>query len=86
MSALRTYLETIGWSQRALADRLGIHETRVRRWASGAAETPPAVLAWLDRLAAAHRAHPAPVGYAAASSTSHGSRLHSGTRTVAVRS
>lgn len=62
---LRTHLETIGWSQRALADRLGIHETRVRRWASGAVQIPPAVLAWLDRLAEAHRAHPAPVGYGA---------------------
>ena len=55
-----TSLKTLGWSNRALARVLGVHETRVRRWASGAVEIPPDIASWLERLAAAHEANPVP--------------------------
>ena len=51
---LRRCLQTLHWSQRGLADRLGVHETRVRRWASGVYPVPEAVGAWLERAAAAY--------------------------------
>ncbi len=53
-------LNLIGWTQRGLAERLGVHETRTRRWASGKYSIPANVAAWLDRLAAAHTKHPLP--------------------------
>jgi ribosome-binding protein aMBF1 (putative translation factor) len=56
-------LSAIGWSQRALADRLGIHETRVRRWASSKYPIPETVAAWLERLAKAHEKEPWPTGW-----------------------
>lgn len=59
-TAFRACLHDIGWSQRFLADRLGRHETRTRRWASGRYEIPAEVAAWLERLAKAHRENPAP--------------------------
>jgi ribosome-binding protein aMBF1 (putative translation factor) len=60
---LRECLDLIGWSQRALADTLGLHETRVRRWATGRYPVPDNVAAWLERLAKAHAAHPLPDGW-----------------------
>lgn len=56
-------LTTIGWSQRALASRLRIHETRVRRWASGVLPIPIAVEDWLNALAQAHEARRDPIGW-----------------------
>jgi ribosome-binding protein aMBF1 (putative translation factor) len=50
----RACLESIGWTQRGLADRLGLHETRTRRWASGRYEVPQNVADWLERLARCH--------------------------------
>lgn len=59
-SRLRECLDLIGWSQRELADRLAIHETRTRRWAAGRYPVPPAVGDWLERLVAFHLRNPAP--------------------------
>ena len=62
-SRLRQCLEALGWSQRGLADKLGVHETRARRWARGSLEVPPEVAEWLDKLALTHEAHPMPIGW-----------------------
>jgi ribosome-binding protein aMBF1 (putative translation factor) len=53
-------LDRLHWSGRLLATILGKDERQVRRWAAGAYEVPEDVLAWLERLAAFHDAHPAP--------------------------
>ena len=60
---LRECLDALGWSQRGLADLLGIHETRVRRMARGLVEVPGEVAEWLETLAAIHAAHPLPKGW-----------------------
>ena len=60
---LRECLDLLSWSQRGLADVLGVHETRVRRWARGAIDVPAEVASWLEALAAVHAAHPAPAGW-----------------------
>jgi transcriptional regulator with XRE-family HTH domain len=56
---LRECLALLRWSQRGLAEALDCDERQIRRWAAGAA-VPPAVAAWLDRLAAYHERHPPP--------------------------
>lgn len=56
-------LDTIGWSMHALAIRLGVHETRTRRWGTGQTVMPPEVWTWLQALAEAHRKLPLPVGW-----------------------
>ncbi len=60
---LRECLDVLGWSQRGLADMLGVHETRARRWARGVMPVPDEVAGWLETLAAVHAAHPAPIGW-----------------------
>ena len=60
---LRECLQALGWSQRGLAEKLGLHETRVRRMARGLHPVPAEVAAWLETLAAVHLAHPAPDGW-----------------------
>jgi len=57
---LAVALRTIGWSQRELARRVGVDETRVRRWARDAARMPDDVAAWLAEAAAWHAEHPPP--------------------------
>jgi ribosome-binding protein aMBF1 (putative translation factor) len=59
---LRKALATIGWSQRCLARRLGIDESRVRRWARGTPPMPESVAVWLRKAAAWHTANPPPKG------------------------
>jgi transcriptional regulator with XRE-family HTH domain len=59
-TTLADALRTIGWSQRELARRIGVDETRVRRWARGAAPVPEDVAAWLASAAAWHAEHPPP--------------------------
>jgi hypothetical protein len=44
-------LDAIGWTPHRLAQRLGIHETRTRRWAKGTYPIPENVAEWLLRLA-----------------------------------
>lgn len=56
----RDRLEKIGWTYRGLADRLAVHETRVRRWASGMIPIPPNLGAWLERIHYYHMTHPLP--------------------------
>jgi transcriptional regulator with XRE-family HTH domain len=54
-------LRTIGWSQRELARRVGVDETRVRRWLAGKAPMPLDLVAWLAKAAVWHERHPPPV-------------------------
>ncbi len=56
----RTALQTIGWSQRGLADRLGWDEGTVRRWMRVGGDAPAGVDDWLAELARCHTANPAP--------------------------
>jgi transcriptional regulator with XRE-family HTH domain len=56
---LRECLALLRWSQRGLAEALACDERQVRRWAAGAT-VPPAIAAWLDRLAAYHARNPPP--------------------------
>lgn len=53
-------LTVIGWPERELARRTGRLQTTVRRWTGGRSPVPPDVAAWVETLAAFHRAHPAP--------------------------
>jgi DNA-binding transcriptional regulator YdaS (Cro superfamily) len=55
-------LGIIGWSLRLTADRMGLHETRLRRWASGHYPVPNEVAVWLEQITAAHESLPAPRG------------------------
>lgn len=55
-------LAVIGWPERELARRTGRLQTTVRRWTGGRSPVPPDVAAWVEALAAFHRAHPAPRG------------------------
>lgn len=57
----RECLDSLAWSQRGLAAVLGIHHSRVRRWAAGEWEVPPEVATWLEVLAAVHVAYPMPL-------------------------
>jgi hypothetical protein len=58
---LSAALDRLHWSGRSLAATLGEDERKVRRWLAGTYEAPPDVLAWVERLAAFHAAHPPPV-------------------------
>ena len=53
-------LAVIGWSGHELARRTGRPQTTVRRWTTGETPMPADVAAWVETLAACHRAHPAP--------------------------
>ena len=53
-------LAVIGWPERELARRTGRLQTTVRRWTGGRSPVPSDVAAWVETLAAFHRAHPAP--------------------------
>jgi hypothetical protein len=57
---LQECLDIIGWSARGLADRLGLHFMRSRRWVTGDYPVPPDVAAWLERLAETHERNPPP--------------------------
>ncbi|AWB23015.1 hypothetical protein DA075_20620 [Methylobacterium currus] len=56
----RECLTLLRWSQRGLAEALACDDRIVRRWASGDAEIPADLAAWLETLAQAHAAAPAP--------------------------
>jgi hypothetical protein len=47
---LREILARFGWSPRALAGFLGIHETGPRKWANGKTEIPATVGDWLEAI------------------------------------
>lgn len=59
----RNCLAVLGWTQRGLAANLQCDDRLVRRWASGEAEIPPGVAAWLETLAKVHEAAPPPQGW-----------------------
>jgi ribosome-binding protein aMBF1 (putative translation factor) len=56
-------LDAIGWSPHRLAQRLGVHETRTRRWGTGAYPVPENVAKWLRHLARVHEVHRLPAGW-----------------------
>ena len=56
----RECLDALHWTQRGLARILGRPEGTVRQWARGAVRIPTDVAIWLDWLAQAHAAAPAP--------------------------
>ena len=60
---LRDAIASLGWTQRGLARMLDFDERMVRRWAAGSGAIPPEVATWLDRLAAAAEANPAPTAW-----------------------
>jgi len=51
---LRECLSLLRWTQRGLAEVLECDDRLVRRWASGGAEIPASVAAWLETLHACH--------------------------------
>jgi transcriptional regulator with XRE-family HTH domain len=56
---LRECLGVIGWTQRELAEELGIDDRTVRLfWAMGRKPVPDNVAEWLRAIAAAHAARP----------------------------
>jgi transcriptional regulator with XRE-family HTH domain len=55
----RRCLDLIGWSQRALADILGINDSTVRRWFRDG-DTPVEVDEWLAKVAKFHEQNPPP--------------------------
>lgn len=57
---LRECLALLRWSQRGLADALGMDEARVRKWARGVGNVPADIAAWLDRRADAMASDPPP--------------------------
>ena len=56
---LRECLHEIGWTQRALAEQLGIDDRTVRlQWIMGKKPIPPEIASWLEGISAAHRRKP----------------------------
>ena len=53
-------LAAIGWSILGFSKRLGVTESRSRRWAEGRYPVPADVARWLERLTAAHEKNPPP--------------------------
>jgi DNA-binding transcriptional regulator YiaG len=58
---LTAALTSLRWSQGLLATTLRLSPSTVRHWVAGRAPPPPALLDWLERLAAHHEADPMPV-------------------------
>jgi DNA-binding transcriptional regulator YdaS (Cro superfamily) len=58
-------LGRLHWSQRGLADLLGVSQALVNRWAQGGAPVPPGVAAWLAQVDRAVMKRPAPRGQGA---------------------
>ena len=56
--AAAAYLGRIGWSIRQAADRMAIHETRLRRMLRGEQPIPARTMLELRLLADFHAAHP----------------------------
>lgn len=56
-------LASLRWTQRGLAAILECDDRLVRRWASGEADIPASVAAWLETLAQCHEATPPPTGW-----------------------
>lgn len=56
----KSCLTALHWTQRGLAAILECDDRLIRRWASGDADIPASVAAWLEALAQAHEALPPP--------------------------
>jgi hypothetical protein len=57
---LQTALKRLRWTYGTLAIELRTSPSTTRNWGLGRSPVPPALLAWLEGLAAFHHAHPAP--------------------------
>ncbi|MBZ9964210.1 helix-turn-helix domain-containing protein [Mesorhizobium sp. BR1-1-2] len=57
---LRECLKTLRWKAADLVDELGCPQSQVAAWLDGRTLPPLSVVAWLEALARAHRALPAP--------------------------
>lgn len=53
MTEIEILLRRIGWSLNETIRRLGVSEAAMRRWCNGSRTPSPAVVAWLERVAAA---------------------------------
>lgn len=62
---LRHTLAALHWTQRGLADILGMDERQVRRWAAGQYPVPADIAEWLERRARSMEADPPPTRRAA---------------------
>ena len=69
----RACLDALHWSQRGLADMLGLQPTTVRRWVTGHGIIPANVGTRLEHLTAPHQATPLPEGWRAAAPSTRGS-------------
>lgn len=49
-ATLLSTLSRLHWTQRGLADLLGVDKTQVRRWTSGEYPVPAPIAAWLERV------------------------------------
>jgi hypothetical protein len=57
---LAAALKAIRWTYGTLAVELRTSPSTTRNWGLGRSPVPPALLAWLEDLAAYHHTHPAP--------------------------
>ena len=74
-SAFLAALQTLGWSHRELAQRLGCNRNLPIRWGTGGAPVPAGVAAWLAALVRAVERHPPPSAWRQRSVVG-GSRFH----------
>jgi len=56
----RETLDSIGWSAREVARRLGVSAASAQRWRLGRAPVPAAIATWLRRIEDAVTRHPPP--------------------------
>lgn len=59
----RECLSLLRWTQRGLADTLECDDRLVRRWASGEADIPASVAAWMETLGKVLETLPPPKGW-----------------------
>jgi hypothetical protein len=57
---LRVALKRLRWTYGTLAIELRTSASTTRNWGLGRSPVPPALLAWMEDLAAYHVTHPAP--------------------------
>jgi hypothetical protein len=62
-AGLQGCLEWLGWSNHALAGRLGCDEKVVRRWLAGEAEIPVQVADWISDLSRHVASKPPPANW-----------------------
>lgn len=60
---LNATLAALGWSQRTLANKLGVDKMRVNKWAHHREPIPENIVEWLAKLRQAHAEIPAPTGH-----------------------